>query len=75
MEHDTYERDVIGIEEILAIQQQKLDELSKLSTDTHDRNTLLEGEVHELRKRLNTSKSQLKVCMHYDNECDMCILS
>ena len=72
MEHDTYEKDVISIEETLAIQQEKLDELSKLSTDVHDRNTLLEGEVHELRKRLNTAKSQLKVRMQYDNKCDMC---
>ena len=63
MENDNYENDMISIEETLAIQQEKLDELSKLSTDAHVRNTLLEEDVHELRKRLNTAKYQLKVHM------------
>ena len=61
MEHENYEKDVISIDDTLAVQQQKLDELSKLSTDAHDRNTLLEREVRELRKRLNSAKSRLEV--------------
>ena len=59
MERDNYEKDVIGIEETLAIQQHKMDELGKLSTDVHDRNTLLEEEVQGLKKRLNTAKLEV----------------
>ena len=67
VKHDEYEKGVVCIEETLANQTQELDELSKLSTVTFNRNTVLEREVRELRKRLTTAKSELQVCniMYY----------
>ena len=67
MKHVEYEKGVVCIEETLANQRQELDELSKWSTNAFDRNTVLEREVRELRKRLTTAKSELEVCniMYY----------
>ena len=67
VKHDEYEKGVACIEETLANQTQELDELSKLSTVAFNRNTVLEREVRELRKRFRTAKSELQVCnnMYY----------
>ena len=67
MKHEEYEKGVVRIEDTLANQTQELDELSKLSTIAFNRNTVLEREVRELRKRLTTTKSELQVCniMYY----------
>ena len=67
MKHDEYEKGVVRIEDTLANQTQELDELSKLSTIAFNRNTVLEREVQELKKRLTTAKSELQVCniMYY----------